>query len=555
MAGSFCATARPLAPVRGGVASNDGHRWGAALYGLAGESVDFLVSANRDDNGDYKAGDGTRQTHSGSTQCAAVWVSSTGVTAPGHRLTMGYQAVQDEGSRYLRPNFWQGQGNSLMPQKTMRDTLTVTLPRRHAHLSAMELGLFDHDEGHAHHDGRAAAVQQAAGLSVRRRDRLQRAEPESRHPRGGRHRALRTEHPSLRDERRSCSPASPHPPATGAKKAARVKGLFAEGSIPLGDQFLLGHGRALRLVRLHRQPRAAHLQPRLEPQHVSDLDGDRRAERARVRRHPARRGAQGGVLCGQHPLAERPRTAARKGPQRRAGRELQRGPVERQSHRVPPADPRNFISTTTGATWAVANVGTMKSSGYEVGVVWNRVWRSGLVVASASPQLNGYDLGDEAYGLGVSTGRSWNLNLGYRIPAWNLDLEWFGRFVESKTSTEYLISEGRTAAKRKPGFGVHDVYVNWPALRQRPHARDLRRAQPVQQVLLRPRQLRLLRECRWRHQWPGFAEPGRNVRLDVRRGSSDGQSPREVLTRGTGQVRLSVRNTLYWRLWRIPLIL
>ena len=123
---------------------------------------------------------------------------------------------------------------------------------------------------------------------------------------------------------------------------------------------------------------------------------------------------------------------------------------------------RNFITTTTGATWLVDNVGTMKSSGYELSAAWdNGTWRSGLAVANARPKLNGYDLGDEAYGLGVSTGRSWNLNLGYRLPAWNLDFEWFARFMEGKTSTEYLISEGRTATKRKPGFGVHDVYVNW----------------------------------------------------------------------------------------------
>ncbi len=81
-------------------------------------------------------------------------------------------------------------------------------------------------------------------------------------------------------------------------------------------------------------------------------------------------------------------------------------------------------------------------------------------MANARPKLNGYDLGDEAYGLGVSTGRSWNLNLGYRLPAWNLDFQWFARFG-GQTSTEYLISEGRTATKRKSGFGVHDVYVNW----------------------------------------------------------------------------------------------
>ena len=115
----------------------------------------------------------------------------------------------------------------------------------------------------------------------------------------------------------------------------------------------------------------------------------------------------------------------------------------------------------------------------------------------------------------MSTGRSWNLNLGYRIPAWNLDLEWFGRFVESKTSTEYLISEGRTATKRKPGFGVHDVYVNWL-----PYGNDRLRVTFGARNLLNKfyydqGSYAYYVSAAGAISGRGFAEPGRNVRLDV----------------------------------------
>lgn len=503
------------ASVRGGVASNDGHRWGAALYGLAGESVDFLVSANRDDNGDYKAGDGTRQTHSGSTQSSGLGKLNWRI-APGHRLTMGYQAVQDEGSRYLRPNFWQGQGNSLMPQKTMRDTLTVTYRYDGTRtLPAVELGLFS-DTMKVTRTTTAAQPQfnkplgyqfgeeiASSGLNLKAATRV----------------ADATVRYGLNIHRFEMNAVHARPPAastSNGREESSVKGLFAEGSIPLGDQFLLGAGARYDWYGYtdnHAQRISSRgLSPNMS---LTWMATDALSVRASAGTALRGAGLKEAFYVDNTRWRNDPGLQPEKARNVELGVNYNEGPWSAKAT-VFRQQIRNFISTTTGATWAVANVGTMKSSGYEVGVAWNRsVWRSGLAVASAKPQLNGYDLGDEAYGLGVSTGRSWNLNLGYRIPTWNLDLEWFGRFVESKTSTEYLISESRTATKHKPGFGVHDVYVNWL-----PYGNDRLRVTFGARNLLNKfyydqGSYAYYVSTAGAISGRGFAEPGRNVRLDV----------------------------------------
>lgn len=501
--------------LRGGVASNDGQRGGASLYGLAGERVDFLLSANRDNNDDYKAGNGTRQTRSGSTQSSGLGKINWRI-APGHKLTLGYQSVQDEGTRYLRPNFWQAQGNSLMPQKTTRDTLTATyLFDGSAHLPALELGLFS-DTMEVQRTTTTAQPQFNKPLGYRFGEKIT---SDGMNLKAATRVGGSTVRYGANYHRFGMDAVNARPPATSTSKGherSDVKGLFAEGSVPLSDQWLLGAGARYDWYG-YTDNHGQHIDSSgLSPNaSLTFMATDALSLRASAGRALRGAGLKEAFYVDNTRWKNDPALQPEKADNIELGFNYTDGPWSAKgtvfSQRI-----ANFITTTTGATWAIANVGTMKSQGYELGLAWAQgPWRTSLAVASANPQLNGYDLGDEAYGLGVSTGRSWNLALGHRLAAWNLDVEWAARFVESKTATEYLISERRTATKRKAGFGVHDLYVNW-----RPHGDDrLRVTFGVRNLFNKSYyeqgSYAYYVDATGAQSGRGFAEPGRNVRVDV----------------------------------------
>lgn len=501
--------------VHGGIASNDGHCWGGAVYGLLGEQVDFLLSTNRNDNDDYKAGNGERQIYSGSTQTSSLGKLNWRM-APGHRLSLGYQTVQDKGTRYLRPNFWQAQGNSLMPQNTERDTLTATyLFNGSEFVPAMEVNLFS-DEMRVKRSTTAAQPQfnkplgyqfgeeiASNGVNFKASTRL----------------AGATVRYGLNYHRFEMNAIHPRPPvistSTGHEKSD-VKGVFAESSIPLSAQFLLGMGARYDWYSYtdnhHQKITSNGLSPNLS---LTWMASDALSLRASAARALRGAGLKEAFYVDNTRWKNNPDLNPEKANNFEVGLNYAAGPWTAKAA-VFRQKIQNFITTTTGASWVIDNVGTMKSDGYELGLGWaSGVWRTNITVASADPKLNGYDLGDEAYGMGVSTGRSWNLSLGHHLKPWNLDIEWAARFVESKTSTEYLISERRTATKRKAGFGTHDVYVNWlpqgdERLRVTLGIRNLFNKSYYEQG-----SYAYYVDSTGAASGRGFTEPGRNVRLDV----------------------------------------
>ncbi|MBP8205389.1 MAG: TonB-dependent receptor [Giesbergeria sp.] len=500
---------------RGGVASNDGQRGGASLFGLVGDQVDFLLSANRDDNDDYRAGNGSRQTYSGSTQTSGL-AKLNWRLAPGHKLSLGYQSVQDEGTRYLRPNFWLAQGNSLMPQETTRDTLTATyLYDGGAALPALELGLFS-DTLEVQRTATSAMPQfnkpqgwrfgekiTSDGLNLKAATRV-----------GG-----STVRYGLNYHRFAMDAVNARPPAgTGSsgRENSDVKGLFAETSVPLSDRFLLGAGARYDWYGYtdnHGQKiDASGLSPNAS---LTFMATDALSLRAFAGHTLRGAGLKEAFYVDNTRWKNDPNLRPEKADNVELGFNYANGPWSAKGtvfrQRID-----DFLTTTTGTSWRIGNVGTMQSHGYELGLGWAQgPWRTSLAVADARPKLNGFDLGDEAYGLGVSTGRSWNLGVARKLAAWNLEVEWFARFVESRTSTEYLISEQRTATKRKAGFGVHDLYINW-----RPQGSDRLRVTLGVRNLLNQHYYEqgsyaYYVDATGAQTGRGFTEPGRNVRLDV----------------------------------------
>ena len=167
----------------------------------------------------------------------------------------------------------------------------------------------------------------------------------------------------------------------------------------------------------------------------------------------------------------------------------------------------DYITTSTAY---ITNVGDVESKGYELAGGWrNDNFRAGLAVAEARPKLNGYDLSDANAGLGVSTGRSWIMNLGYNIPAWNLDLAWYTRAVE-----EHQYTDLTRVQNTKAGYAVSDIYANWTPL-GKDKVRVTFSVRNLFDKFYYDQGTYAYRDSTGSTVYYGYAEPGRDVRLDL----------------------------------------
>lgn len=103
------------------------------------------------------------------------------------------------------------------------------------------------------------------------------------------------------------------------------------------------------------------------------------------------------------------------------------------------------------------NVGDLESDGYLIttGYQWQRL-SAGLSFHHNDAEIDGAPLTVyEFNGLGNTIGDTWIADLAYR---WNRNLEfgWQGRFVQGIDDLETSVGE-----IDKPGYGVHDLFVNW----------------------------------------------------------------------------------------------
>ncbi|PAS97814.1 MAG: hypothetical protein CGU28_03475 [Candidatus Dactylopiibacterium carminicum] len=501
--------------VRGGVASNEGSHYGASLYGLAGETVDFLLSGNRADNKDYEDGGGQRQHYSAATETSGL-AKFNWRPAQGHELSLGYQSVENEGTRYLRPNFWEGQGNSLMPQTTQRDTLTAAYRFAGDDVRpALDINVFA-DEMQVERTAEAAMPQFNKPLGYRFGEKLS---SDGINALAISKIAGSTLRYGLNHHTYRMSAINPRPPVisgSSGQERSKVTGVFAESETPLLGHFLLGLGARYDWYGYTDNHGQEFSSDGLSPNaSLTWLATD--ALSFRLASSRTLRGA--GLKEGFYVDNMRWRNAADLQEETAKNHEIGFTYAEGPWHlkgALFRMQIENFITTTTGSSWLIDNVGTMKSNGYELGGGWQQGdFRTGLSVAHARPKLNGYNLGDEAYGLGVSTGRSWHFNFGHTWQAWNLDLEWMTRVVERHKTTEYLISESRAVTKNKAGYAVHDLYANWHPLgkdrvRVTFSVRNLFDKSYYDQA-----SFAYYVDAAGIQSNRGFAEPGRDLRLDL----------------------------------------
>lgn len=101
------------------------------------------------------------------------------------------------------------------------------------------------------------------------------------------------------------------------------------------------------------------------------------------------------------------------------------------------------------------NAGELKTTGFSLSA--SKQWDNGQIGFNYShnkPELNGEALDDVKFGIGTAFGDTLTINSSYSLEALNLELGWNARFVKK-------LSDVPAGNPNKPGYGVHDIYVEW----------------------------------------------------------------------------------------------
>lgn len=443
----------------GGVAANDGWRGGATIYGAPAAGLDFLVYGNRTRTADYQDGNGKVQTNSASTQDSQL-AKLNYQLAPGHKIFFGYQTLEDEGVRFLRPHMAGIPNNVSAPQKLEQQTVTAGYRfAGGAGLPSAEVAVFSDQTTNMRTNTTAVFAKpigyaygekiDAAGLNLTLGSRIGAAQ-------------VRYGLNHHRRELEAINPSKKGVNGNSGREESEVTGLFAEGSVPLAERLLLGLGARYDWYSYtdnHSQTfETGGLSPNASLTLLASEALSFRLGASHTVRGP---GLKEGFMLDNGPGPHIYRNAAglkeEKANNVELGFNYDGGPwtFKGSVFRMEIDDYINFVFDTSARR---ENVGKVRSDGYELGVGWKRgAFRAGLSVADSRPELNGSDLGDGDFSLGVSTGRTWLLSAGYALPQWQLDLGWNARVVESL----HYRPAGAASEQSKDGYTVHDVQANW----------------------------------------------------------------------------------------------
>lgn len=463
----------------GGLSSNKGDRVGAAIYGELAGDLDFLVSRNRNETRDYRDGDGNTQPQTASEQNSTL-AKFNWHPAQAHALSLGYHGISDEGTRFLRPHMvgfaHPVASNVAMPQKLEQDTVTVGYRFDGAdRLPAVELTGFLDETSNARTNvapifAKPAGYRYGEELTVEGANALLTADLGSARLRYG-----------LNHHDRKAKAVNPVMTgvvkenigrANTSEESARVSGIFVEADMPLGSMFLLDFGARYDWYD-YTDPygqdfSSSGLSPNaavtwLATDALSFRLGASRTERG-VGLGEAFFIDNGGGVDNASMYAAHPSLGPETAKNVELGANYRSGPWDLKAavFRMTIDDFIDYRRTFESPNDHFrGNVGQVKSDGYEVGGEYRAGnLRVGASVAQARPKLNGVDLDDTNFSLGVSTGRTWLVNLGYVVPAWNLDLGWNARVVEKH---EHRNAAG-VVTLVKDAYTVHDVHANWQPL-------------------------------------------------------------------------------------------
>lgn len=452
----------------GGYNDNDGSKYGVAVYGKPVEAADFLVSLTRQDTDDYKDGNGRTQALTASKQEADLVKLSIEPVA-GHRLIFGYNGIRDAGTRYQRPHMVAYAAPNATPRPHEFERETYTGRYRFGQIGFVgsgELGVYvDANEnvriGPGSGSGAAPIRKHGEKVTGDGINLLLRSSLGAHALRYG----LNYQNLDAEALNAQWTGRVKNGLTNRSKENARVAGLFFEGSFLLSDAFVLDvgarHDSYDYTDNFGQDFSSNGLSPNLK---LSWLLGNELVAYAGASSVWRGVGLQetwflDNAQANNHANTTQAATTLKgeRARNREIGFRYKSGPLMLTGavHAMTIGD---YISLTR------VNAGNLESSGYELSAQWTAGdFSVGAGVAQSKPKLNGQALCDGDMSLGTTTGRTWNFNAAYALAGRNLDIGWNARVLEEIGPRPHCNSAS-VIAVAKPGYAVHDIYARWQPL-------------------------------------------------------------------------------------------
>lgn len=136
--------------VNAGYSSNDGHSYGASVFGRT-NNLDFLLSGNRVNEDDYKAGSGFKNGVDGKNKVPysgldkVGYLAKAGINLGNHRFVLSHLQEQHKGNRLVREEFAldNSAGSRLTTARQAPAYRKTTLSNSNLEWSATDLGLVE----------------------------------------------------------------------------------------------------------------------------------------------------------------------------------------------------------------------------------------------------------------------------------------------------------------------------------------------------------------------------------------------------------------------------
>nr|WP_086937669.1 TonB-dependent receptor [Thaumasiovibrio occultus] len=426
------------AQVKAGYFSNtDGHKESLAGYGYVTDNISVLGSVIYSDFDNYTDGFGDEQPHTEAENLNSL-VKVVADLTDAQRVTVSYENLSDEGYRYHRPQWQPSFKNVAFNQEFGRETITGRYQYQPANNPLLNIDAtvyhtetkLDHLEGPW---GDIFGEAKSVGGDIRNTSQF------------GEHQLIYGVD-YRRDKGFIGSPIYGDNEDTG-----RVVGAYVQGDFRLTDALLFSAGARYDDYYLSESngPTLEHdgFSPNVAFQYQVTPELS-----AYVGYAEAVRGAQ---------VREIYKLDSSNSNENRVEEEAQNTEIgfdwQSQNVSLSAVAYRTEIANVVDEIYSpreIVNVGDLKNTGVTVsaGYYWEGL-STRLSYNVSRPELNGEPLNDDTKAIGVATGDSWVADFSYSLNN-NWELGYTGTYVKRLTR----VAEGYS---EKPGYALHDVYVQW----------------------------------------------------------------------------------------------
>lgn len=436
--------------VKGGYYSNtEGKKMSTSLYGKFSEAFSVLATLSKGDYKDYEAGNGNVQTNSDSEQQVA-FAKLVGEISESQRFTLSVEDREEEGLRLQKPNMgeYRKKGEAHR-QANERTTLTGNYYLRPINSDAINLQLTAyHTEGSLRHiEGKFGDVHgnmKTFGFDLRNRSEF------------GAHDL--TYGIDYRDDQGELNQSD----YDDAAESGTVQGIYIQDRFSVTDNVQLSFGARYDKYKLNTANALVQQDSGVSPNigfSVELTDA--------LRMHGGWAKALRGPQVRELFKLEAPAIEGRVAEE---AENIELGLVYQLSELQLSA--KLFDSEIDHAfgfnpiTYKLDNVGKIETKGFILTArhQWENLLTT-LHYSHARPELDGNPLGDDNLWLGTSTGDTLVAKLSYQVSD-KLEMGWSGEFV--RRLTDIPADTEWADYQEKPGYSLHDLYVQWSPLASDP---------------------------------------------------------------------------------------